>query len=335
VRYVLEGSVRRSGNQFRINAQLIDAETDVHLWAERFNGDTSDLFALQDEITSRIAISLNLELMYAEAARPVEHPDALDYILRARAALRRPPNPNDYAHAIELLDHALLLDEHSVEARCFCANALAGRVLDGMSTSLAGDLERAEQLTRAAAAAAPRSALVPFARGGILRAQGRPHEAIPEYETAIAFNRNWVNAIAALGWCKFFSGSLKEVIPLHERVIRLSPRDPEIGPWYFRIGRVHLVQSRTEEAIVWFEKAVRANPHHPLIHAHLASAYALISQLELASAELAEARRLSSDDRYQSMSRLIAVSYWGVPAVRQLFEATYFAGLRKAGVPEE
>jgi len=80
VRYVLEGSVRRSTNQVRINAQLIDAETDAHLWAERFDGDTSDLFALQDEITRRIAFALNVELARAEAARPTQHPDAVDYI---------------------------------------------------------------------------------------------------------------------------------------------------------------------------------------------------------------------------------------------------------------
>src|SRR6202043_579808 len=79
VRYVLEGSVRRSGSRVRVNAQLIDAETDAHLWAERLDGDTGDLFALQDEITSRIAAALDLELVGAEAARGTDHPDALDY----------------------------------------------------------------------------------------------------------------------------------------------------------------------------------------------------------------------------------------------------------------
>ena len=82
VRYVLEGSVRRSGNQVRINAQLIDATTDAHLWTERFDRDTADLFPLQDEITSRIANALGIELIAAEAARPTERPDALDYILQ-------------------------------------------------------------------------------------------------------------------------------------------------------------------------------------------------------------------------------------------------------------
>src|SRR5258708_8596020 len=85
VRYVLEGSVRRSGNQVRINTQLIDAATGAHLWAERFDRDTGDLFVLQNEITSRIAVALGTELVGAEAARPTENPDALDYILRGRA----------------------------------------------------------------------------------------------------------------------------------------------------------------------------------------------------------------------------------------------------------
>jgi TolB-like protein len=82
VRYVLEGSVRRSGSQLRLNTQLIDAATDPHLWAERFDRDTDDLFVLQNEITSRLANALGVELIAAEAARPADHPDALDYILR-------------------------------------------------------------------------------------------------------------------------------------------------------------------------------------------------------------------------------------------------------------
>jgi tetratricopeptide (TPR) repeat protein len=117
-----------------------------------------------------------------------------------------------------------VLDGHSLEAQCHCASARAGRVLDGMGRSVADDIERAEYLVREAIAAAPRSALPHFARGEVFRARGRPEEAIPEFETAIAFNRNWVNAIAALGWCKFFTGHLAEVIPLHEQVI--SPQPP-------------------------------------------------------------------------------------------------------------
>jgi TolB-like protein len=90
VRYVLEGSVRRSGNRLRVTTQLIDAETDSHLWTERFDRDMGDLFVLQNEITSRLANALGAELVAAEAARPTDTPDVLDYILRGRAALLKP-----------------------------------------------------------------------------------------------------------------------------------------------------------------------------------------------------------------------------------------------------
>jgi tetratricopeptide (TPR) repeat protein len=128
---------------------------------------------------------------------------------------------------------------------------------------------------------------------------------------------------------------VEEAIRLHERAIQLSPRDPLIGDSYFRIGRVHLVQSRIEEALVWLKKARSEFPGHPLVHAYLASAYALKGATERAAVELAEARKHGGDDRYSTMAQLTTLGYWGVPKVRALFEATYFAGLRKAGMPEE
>src|SRR5215469_9027246 len=117
VRYVLEGSVQRSGNRVRVTAQLIDAETDAHVWAERFYGDAGDLFVLQDEITGRIAIALDLELIGAEAARPAEHPDALDYILRGRAASNKPQTRDTRAEAISMFEAALTVDPRAVEAQ--------------------------------------------------------------------------------------------------------------------------------------------------------------------------------------------------------------------------
>ena len=116
---------------------------------------------------------------------------------------------------------------------------------------------------------------------------------------------------------------------------RQSPRDPLIGYWYYAIGTVHLLQSRTDEAIVWLEKARSANPAFWFGHANLASAYALKGETERAATELAEVRRLIGDDRYSSIARLKAIGRWGAPKTRALFEATYFAGLRKAGMPEE
>ncbi len=335
VRYVLEGSVRRSGNQVRVSTQLIDAETDAHLWAERFDHDTSDLLALQNEITSRIAIALNLELLAAEAARPTERPDALAYTLRGRATWLKPRSPDTYAEAVSLFERALELDPGSVEAQSWLATELASRALDGLTDSAAADIARAEGLTAQALTASPRSPHAHFAKGHVLRVQRRPEEAISEYGMVIAFNRNHVNALAAIGWCELYTGSIERVVPVLEQVIRLSPRDPNIGAWCNRIGLVHLLQSRIDEAILWLVKARSANPAHPQFHAHLASAYALKGETDRAAVELAEARRLSADDRFSSIARLKAVGYFGVPKVRALFEATYFAGLRKAGMPDE
>jgi tetratricopeptide (TPR) repeat protein len=335
VRFVLEGSVRRSGNRIRVNAQLIDAETDVHLWAERFDCDTSDLFTLQDEVTSRMANALGVELIAAEAARPTDNPDALDYILRGRAALLKPNSRETNAEVINLFERALALDPQSVEAQTNLARVLVSRVLDLMTDSASIDLARAKGLIAQAPAASPRYALAHLFRGRVLQAQNQWEEAISEFETALRLDRNLVWSFHFLALSKLTTGSLDEVIPLEEQAIRLSPREPRIGWWYYVIGSVHLLESRVDESIVWFEKARNAISAAPSILSRLASAYALRGETERAVAELAEARMHVGGDLFSSIAKLKAGGWWGVPKTRALFEATYFAGLRKAGVPDE
>jgi hypothetical protein len=109
----------------------------------------------------------------------------------------------------------------------------------------------------------------------------------------------------------------------------------QIGLFYSRIGRGHLLQSHIDEAIIWCEKARNATPAAAIFRSFLASGYALNGDIERAAAELAEARRLVGEDRYSTIARLRAVDSWGAPKIRALVEATYFAGLRKAGMPEE
>jgi tetratricopeptide (TPR) repeat protein len=335
VRYVLEGSVRRSGNQIRINAQLIDAETDAHLWAERFDRDIGDLFAVQNEITSRIAVALDFELVDAEAARLTEHPDALNYILRGRAARAKPPSRKNRTEAIRMFERALALDPGSIEAQSWLAITLIALVMDNMSDSPAADLARGEALAEQALAASPRNLLAHRVKGQVLRAQRRYEEAIAEYEKLLALNRNSVVAYHHIAQCKLYTGWIEEVIPLVEQAVRLSPRDPLMGLFYFRIGEAHLLQSRTREAVIWVERACDAMPAHAGCRSLLASAYALNGETERATAELAEARRLSADDRFSSLACLRAARYWGVPKIRAFYEATFFAGLRLAGIPEE
>ena len=333
VRYVLEGSVRRFDKHVRVNAQLIQAETNRHLWAERFDSDADDLFALQNEISRRIAVALNVELVAAEAARPTQNPNARDYFLRGVAAGWQPSRER-YAEQIKLFERALALAPGSVATQSVLAIALASRTLDHMTDTPAADLARANELAERAAVASPRNRLAHYVRGQLLRAQSRWQEAIPEYEAAIASNRNLVNALHGLAYCKLMVGFIDEAYELEEQVIRLSPRDPSIGNFYFRLGTIHLLQSRTDEATRWFEKARSASPGLPYVHAHLAASYALKGEIEGAAASLAEARRLSGDNRYSSITALKAVVDFGVPKVRALCDATYFAGLRKAGVPD-
>jgi TolB-like protein/Tfp pilus assembly protein PilF len=336
VRYVLEGSVRRSGSQVRVNAQLIDAATDAHLWTERFDCDTGDLFALQNEITCRLAVALNLEITRREAARATVNPDALDYILRGRAALLKGDLHDSYAKQISLFERALFLDPQFVEAQSRLAGSLARRVLIGLSDSRAADLARADELIGRALAASPHSAFAHHVKGQVLRAHNRWEEAIPEYETALASDPNFVFALTGLAWCKLYAGSVEEVPPLVEQAIRLSPRDPYIGARYNAVGMARLLQSRTDEAIVWFEKARRVIPAKPFDHLHLAAAYALSDDLDRAVAALAEARRVSGEGSFSSIARIKAEE-WGSPSpkTRALLETTYFIGLRKAGLPEQ
>jgi tetratricopeptide (TPR) repeat protein len=189
-------------------------------------------------------------------------------------------------------------------------------------------------------AISPRSPVAHFAKGQVLRAQGRLEEAISEYETVLLFDRNWVEALAAIGRCKIYIGPIAEAIPAQEQAIRLSPRDPMIGFWYFRIGEAHLLQSHIDEAILWFGRARNANPRIPFFHANLASAYALEGEAERAAAALAEAQRLDTEGHYSTIARVRlraseSQRRGARPEIRALYEATYFAGLRKAGMPEE
>jgi len=215
------------------------------------------------------------------------------------------------------------------------ADALAHRVLDRLTDAAAADMARAVTLVDRALAASPRSPTAHLAKGIVLRALDRCEEAIPECETALAINPNRAGALDTLADCKLLTGSLEDAITLALQAIRLSPRDPRIGYFYIRIGHAHLLQSCPDEAIRWLEKARSAVPEIPFVHALLASAHGLTGDIGRGTVELAKARRLSADNRWSSIAHWKAVAYFGVPKVRTLMEATFIAGMRKAGMPEE
>jgi TolB-like protein/class 3 adenylate cyclase len=355
VRYLLEGSVQRSGNQLRVSTQLIDAETGTHLYAERFDRAVGDMFALQSDVTSRIAAALNLELVAAEAARLTDKPDALEYVLRGRAAMTRgPPTRESYADAIGFFEKALALDPNSIDPQRWLALALTSRMLDGLSVAPAEDFRRAEAVLASALGASPRDPLLHYVKGQISRAvaQGLAPpfglsaearaagfaDAIPEYETMLAANPNDVRALANLAWCKFMTGAEEEAIPLLEKVIRLSPREPSLYLQYFRLGIVHFFRGRLDEAIVWLEKARRANPRFAVAHSLLAAALGVKGDAARAAAELAEyyeAAKGHADSRFATIALVRKNGDLNTPALHDRFEEILIAGLRKAGLPEE
>ncbi|HUC69850.1 MAG TPA: tetratricopeptide repeat protein [Stellaceae bacterium] len=332
VRYVVEGSVQHSGKEVRINVQLVDAATGAQLWAERFDRDLGDLFALQNEITARVARALQSQLAIAEAARPIAHPDALDFILRGRAEITKPISRETYDEAVRDFETALALDPSSADAQAWLAAVLVVRELDELSDFPDLDLHRAEQLDQRALAAAPNSAIAHYVKGQVLRAQSRCSEAIPEYETAIALDRSRAPAYAHVGWCKFLSGSMDGAVPYIEQAIHLSPHEPGIAAWYGRIGVMQLLQGNVADALSSLERARSENARLPFVHAYLAAAYATKGDAKRAAEELAEAQRLGTG--YASLTIVKRSIWYDNPKIRALAEANYFPALRRAGLTE-
>jgi len=159
----------------------------------------------------------------------------------------------------------------------------------------------------------------------VLRRQGNVEDAISEFETALALNPNWLNSLNLLAWCKIMTGSIAEAIPLEEQAIRLSPGDPALYDYYINMGIAHLLLSRPDEAIVWFEKA--RGPLYGFAYSFPAAIYALKGETEKAAANLAEAQRVFPE-RYSSIARrtargrdaggMTACALWVVPLKRSM-----------------
>jgi TolB-like protein/class 3 adenylate cyclase/Flp pilus assembly protein TadD len=335
VRYVLEGSVQRTGEQVRVNAQLIDAISGAHVWADRFDFDRVDLAAMQNEITGRIAASLSLTLVKAEGVRVErEHrtnPDALDYTLRGRAVLKRGASHEINLEAGRLFEQALKLDPAQVEALVFLANALIGDVLDLWSSSPAEDLAHAEALLDRAFTLDPNRAEAYHNKGLLLQARGRLDEAANEFRKAIALDRNLARSYRALGQMRTYVGHPEEAAPFLQQAMRLSPRDPTLGIMQYHMGYLNLVLGNDDAALEWLLRARSTNPNYSHIHLALAAVYGLRGDLAAAQAALTEAGKRNT--KYGSLAGVKAATTQSNPLYLAQRERVY-EGLRRAGLPE-
>jgi TolB-like protein/class 3 adenylate cyclase len=296
VRYVLEGSVRRTGDQVRVNVQLIDAESGAHIWADRFDTDRANLAAAQDEITGRLARTLDLEIVQAAALRIGEEadPDARDLVMRGRALWSRPFSPENAQEAMQAFERALETDPRSIGARIGIGRILAGKVLDGFSTSAEQDRTRAEGLLLEVLAREANDSMAHAVMGLVRRSDNRFAEARSELETAISLDRNNAFAFRQLGLTMSFLGQPELTIQYIEKALRISPREA-LMPSYLFIGLSYLFVGRTDEAMGSLRKARAQNFHIWYVRLTLAGALGLMGDLEEAHGEIVEALKLKPE----------------------------------------
>ncbi len=300
VRYLIVGSIRRIGQQINTNIQLIEAASGVQLWGERFDNDFVDLGKLEEGITGRIAASLDVQLVQAEGHRAERAvvPDALDLRLRATSLFFQSVNPENVMAARNLLIQAVHLDPGSAEAWARLGQLTASDYFNHWNATGRHQLGDAEEAVRKALLLDPNLALAHFANGFVQRARGEHHLAIEAFDHAIELNPSFALAYAQKADELILLGRPSEAQPLVERAIKLSPRDPSLGMFYWFIGRANFFAGRYDQAIPWLRKSVEMRPNVWYNGLYLASAYALNQDIDEARKTLAAFNRRFSQPVY-------------------------------------
>jgi TolB-like protein/Flp pilus assembly protein TadD len=332
VRYVLEGSVQRGGNRLRVNAQLVDAETGNHLWAERFEKPVADLFDMQDEIVSRLANTLNAQLIEVEARRAERStdPDAIDLYFQGWAFANNGSTLEYLTQARAFFDRALVLDPGNVEALVGSARVKA---------AIGANLERDDWLAQFAAAEAvitralshaPNHARAHSVLGLVQMFTSRAVQGIAECERALALDRNLADAHAFIGLAKFFLGRGEETEAHIHEALRLSPRDNNAYRWFMYVGLAKLFLGADMEAVAWLRRSIETNRNHPAPHWYLAAALSLLGSLDEARAAAQAGLVLNPTFTLRRFRARAVSGYKAYVAGRE----RVYEGMRMAGVPE-
>jgi tetratricopeptide (TPR) repeat protein len=330
--YVLEGSVQRNGNRLRMNVQLIDAENGKHLWAERFEKPTADLFDMQDEIVSRLAYTLYAQLIIAAARRAerLVHPDAKDLNFQGVACLQKGWTPEYVTQARGFSERALAIDHRSIGALFGMANVdlIEGFCL--LTDEPTACLSAAEPNAIKALSLAPNDALAHFILGGIYISTNRAVQGIAECEHALGLDRNAAVAHGAIGWAKMLMGRAAETEGHVLEAFRLSPCDMGASQWAYYVGTAKLHLVADAEAVAWLRRSIESNRNLPPAHFALAAALGLLGALNEARAAARAGLALNPGF---TIHRLRAAK----PSDNPTFLAgqeRFCEGMRLAGVPE-
>ncbi|HZZ26323.1 MAG TPA: adenylate/guanylate cyclase domain-containing protein [Roseiarcus sp.] len=337
VRYVLEGSVQRDGTRVRVNAQLIDAESGAHVWADRFEDDVVDLFKLQDEVVVRLARALQVELVNAEAQRSLQdrpqNPDAIDLTMRGSALLNQSFTKANRQEALNLFEQAMALDPTN-------ADALAGAAFIDTTDYASGWFDqnvdlyaRAMQRANQALSLNPDQANAHYAKARLIMFKAKPDDAasanqvIAEAEAALRADPSYARAYWPMAVGHEFLGHYEQAISDLEQAARISPRDSNLGVWQTEMGRALMGLGRYDAAVQQGLIGIDSGFRTVMSYTALAAFYAAADKMPAAKATMAEAMKLNPK---------LSVA-WFHERTPSLIDSPpgFREALIKAGLPEE
>ena len=326
VQYVLEGSVQRSADHIRITAQFVDALKGHHLWAERYDRDLNDLFALQDEITMKIITALEVELTEGEQARVAgsgtDNLDAYLKILQARDLKRTQTVENNYK-ARQLAEEAIQLDPNYAQAYRWLGGTHLIDVWLGSTKSPQASLKKAVEFAQKAISLDDSLGGAHGLLGNLYIMTKQYEKGIRETERGIELEPNGADAHALLGMGLLFADRAEEAIPILKKAIRLDPHTPG---WYMHVlASAYRDIRKYEEAIEWGEKAVQQNPKNVLSRKILCGIYSLAGRMDEARVQAKEIMRLNPKFSVDRAARTD-------PQKNQVVKKRYIDALRKAGL---
>src|SRR5712672_773881 len=327
VRYVVEGSVRRSGSQVRISAQLNDVTTGSHLWAERYDRGIADVFAVQDEITEAIVAAVEPHLYAAESFRAQHKPpgslDAWDLVMRALSHYWR-VTPQDNVVAQALLEKAIAMDPNYGQALGLLADSYAFGAHMGWA-EMASVVQIAEPAALAAVLADSADPWAHYALGGVYLITRRFDSSLAELKLALDLNPNFSQAQNYYAAALTFCGRWQEGDEAARRALRLSPRDPFSAQCYGSASMAQYVGRNYDEAIRLARVAIRLRGDYAGAHRVLTAAAGMAGQIEVAMAALQELRRAQPNISLAWIANQ-------VPIKRDADREHYLEGFRRAGL---
>ncbi len=311
VRYVLEGSVRKAGNRVRVNAQLIDATTGSHIWAEHYDRELDDIFALQDEITETIVAAIEPELGAFERERarrrPPENLDAWGSFQRGLWHFFTYQNREGLAEAKRLFQRACELDPGFATAHAELAWTHIADIHRGFADDPGASLEQAARAAEQAVALDARDPVARFALGRVHIFRHAYENALAEMEAALDLNASSDRAYYCLGLALLYGGRAQDSIPQLERAIRLNPRSPILSAYLDMLARAYFNSERYEEAAEWFEKASQQPNASFLPFVHAAAALGHLDRIDEARDMFADGLKKEPDFAADTVERTVGV----------------------------